>query len=178
MLVFGIPGDVVTVLLMSALIAQGLNPGPSLIEDNRVLFLGLFISVFVATCFLLLIGRLSLKLWVRILNIPPALLYGVVVILCIVGTYGINSDYFDLIVMVFAGVLGYLMRRFDIGLPPLILTFVLSTLLENSFRRGMIQADGNILFFLERPIAVAFIVLTILVLLSTAYRTIKSQKNE
>ena len=106
------------------------------------------------------------------------MLYGVVVVLCIVGTYGINSDYFDLIVMVFAGVLGYIMRRFDIGLPPLILTFVLSTLLENSFRRGMIQADGNILFFLERPIAVAFIVLTILVLLSTAYRTIKSQKNE
>ena len=176
MLVFGIPGDVVTVLLMSALIAQGLNPGPSLIEDNRVLFLGLFISVFIATCFLFLIGRLSLKLWVRILNIPPALLYGVVVVLCIVGTYGINSDFFDLVVMVFAGLLGYLMRRFDVGLPPLILTFVLSSLLENSFRRGMIQADGNIFFFLERPIAVAFIVLTILVLLGTAYRTIKSRK--
>ena len=106
------------------------------------------------------------------------MLYGVVVVLCIVGTYGVNSDYFDLIVMVFAGVLGYLMRRFDIGLPPLILTFVLSTLLENSFRRGMIQADGDIFFFLERPIAVVFIVLTILVLLSTAYRTIKGQRNE
>tara|TARA_B100000700_G_scaffold268400_1_gene309029 strand:+ start:243 stop:1703 length:1461 start_codon:yes stop_codon:yes gene_type:complete len=177
MLVFGIPGDVVTVLLMSALIAQGLNPGPSLIEDNQTLFFGLFISVFVATCFLFLIGRLSLKLWVRLLNIPPALLYGVVVVLCIVGTYGINSDYFDLIVMVCAGVLGYIMRRLDIGLPPLILTFVLSTLLENSFRRGMIQADGNIFFFLERPIAVVFVILTLFVLISTAYRTIKNQKN-
>ena len=177
MLVFGIPGDVVTVLLMSALIAQGLNPGPSLIEDNQTLFFGLFISVFVATCFLFLIGRLSLKLWVRLLNIPPALLYGVVVVLCIVGTYGINSDYFDLIVMVCAGVLGYIMRRLDIGLPPLILTFVLSTLLENSFRRGMIQADGNIFFFLERPIAVVFVILTLFVLISIAYRTIKNQKN-
>ena len=164
MLVFGIPGDIVTAILMSALIAQGLQPGPFLISEHRDVIFGLFMSVLFATVALYVFGRLTMRWWIRILNIPKPLLYSIVVAFCVVGTYSVKSSSFDLAVMFVFGIVGYIMRKLDIAIAPMLLSFVLAKILEESLRRGLVQSDGNLLSFFERPITAGILALTGLVL--------------
>jgi putative tricarboxylic transport membrane protein len=178
MLVFGIPGDIVTAILMSALIAQGLQPGPFLISDHRDVIYGLFISVALATVALYIFGRLTMGWWIRILSIPRPLLYSMVVVFCTVGTYSVHSSVFDLTVMFAFGALGYVMRKLDIAVAPMVLAFVLSKILEPSLRRGLVQTDGSILGFLDRPIAATFIILTAVLLASMAVVEVRRMRSE
>jgi putative tricarboxylic transport membrane protein len=166
MLVFGIPGDIVTAILMSALIAQGLQPGPFLLVEHRDVIYALFMSVLIATFALYIFGRLTLKWWMRILTIPAPLLYSIIVTFCVVGTYSYKSSSFDLVVMFIFGIIGYIFRKLDIAIAPLLLSFVLAKILEESLRRGLIMVDGNILAFFERPIAAIILGLTVVVLIS------------
>ena len=166
MLVFGIPGDIVTAILMSALIAQGLQPGPFLISEHRDVIFGLFMSVLFATFALYIFGRLTMRWWIRILTIPRPLLYSIVVAFCVVGTYSVKSSSFDLAVMFVFGLVGYAMRKLDIAIAPMLLAFVLSKILEESLRRGLVQSDGSILAFFERPITAVILVLTGVVLVT------------
>ena len=168
MLVFGIPGDIVTAILMSALIAQGLQPGPFLIAEHRDVIYGLFMSVLFATFALYIFGRLTLRWWIRILVIPRPLLYSTIVAFCVVGTYSVHSSIFDLAVMFVFGVIGYAFRKLDIALAPMLLSFVLAKILEESLRRGLIHSDGNVLAFFERPIAATILCLTVIVLIAFA----------
>ena len=165
MLVFGIPGDIVTAILMSALIAQGLQPGPFLIAEHREVIYGLFMSVLFA---LYIFGRLTFRWWIRILVIPRPLLYSTIVAFCVVGTYSVHSSIFDLAVMFVFGLIGYIFRKLDIALAPMLLSFVLSKILEESLRRGLIQSDGNLLAFFERPITAVILLLTAIVLITFA----------
>jgi putative tricarboxylic transport membrane protein len=176
MMVFGIPGDIVTAILMSAFIAQGLQPGPFLLTEHRETIYSLFLSVLVSTVFLYVVGRATMPWWGKILSIPTPLLYGMVVIFCIVGTYSIHSNVFDIYVMLAFGVIGYFMRKFGIAIAPMILTFILSTILEESLRRGLVQSGGSILSFAERPIAAFFFALTVVVLFSFAWSEIRSRR--
>ncbi|MCY4542486.1 MAG: tripartite tricarboxylate transporter permease [Rhodobacteraceae bacterium] len=171
MLVFGIPGDIVTAILMSALIAQGLQPGPYLIAEHRDVIFGLFMSVLFATVALYIFGRLTMRWWIRVLTIPRPLLYSVVVAFCVVGTYSVKSSSFDLAVMFVFGVIGYVMRKLDIAIAPLLLSFVLAKILEESLRRGLVQSDGSLLAFFERPITAGILTLTALLLLTFAVLT-------
>ena len=166
MLVFGIPGDIVTAILMSALIAQGLQPGPFLISEHRDVIFGLFMSVLFATFALYIFGRLTMRWWIRILTIPRPLLYSIVVAFCVVGTYSVKSSSFDLAVMFVFGLVGYVMRKLDIAIAPMLLAFVLAKILEESLRRGLVQSDGSILAFFERPITAVILVLTGVVLVA------------
>ena len=168
MLVFGIPGDIVTAILMSALIAQGLQPGPFLISEHRDVIFGLFMSVLFATVALYVFGRLTMRWWIRILTIPRPLLYAIVVAFCVVGTYSVKSSSFDLAVMFAFGIIGYVMRKLDIAIAPLLLSFVLAKILEESLRRGLVQSDGNLHAFFERPITAVILILTVLMLVTFA----------
>jgi putative tricarboxylic transport membrane protein len=164
MLVFGIPGDIVTAILMSALIAQGLQPGPFLIVDHRDVIYGLFISVFLSSIALYVLGRLTMRWWITVLSIPKPLLYAIIVAFCVVGTYSVKSSEFDLAVMLLFGVIGYGFRKLNIALAPMLLAFVLSKYLETSLRHGLVQSDGSLFAFFERPITAVILVLTVLML--------------
>ncbi len=170
MLVFGIPGDIVTAIMMGALIAQGLQPGPSLIAENASVFYSLFVSMFFAMIALAVVGYFSVRYAGRILSAPKPLLFSVVTVLCFAGTYAVNASVFDVGLMVCFGVIGWLMRQFGIPIAPLVLAFILSRLVEDSLRRTLIHADGSLLVFFERPIALVFLVLTVLILGSILFR--------
>lgn len=159
MLVFAIPGDIVTAILMGALIAQGLQPGPRLIEQHSDLFIGLFVCVMLASIALFIIARTTLPVWRKVLQIPRPLLNGAIVILCVAGTFAVNGSYFDLGVMFAFGIAGYLMRKLRIPVAPLLLAFILSRLLEESLRQGLIQAGGSFGAFIFKPIPMVFLTL-------------------
>jgi putative tricarboxylic transport membrane protein len=160
MLIFGIPGDIVTAIMMGALIGQGLQPGPNLIAENPTVFYSLFANMFLSMLMLAFFGFIAVKFAGRILSVPRPILFAAVALLCVAGTYAVGSSLFDVGMMMAFGFLGYLMRKLDIPVPPLVLAFILSRLIEQSFRLSLIQGDGTLLIFVQRPIAAGFLALT------------------
>lgn len=166
MLVFGIPGDIVTAIMMGALIAQGLNPGPRLILEHQEVFYSLFILSFVAMFFLAFVGFFTVRYAGLVLRTSKPVLFSVVTVLCVAGAYSVNSSLFDVGLMVAFGLLGWLMRQLAIPIAPLVLAFILAPIIENAMRRTLIQADGSLMILLERPISAVLLVLTVLLLIS------------
>lgn len=160
----GVPGDPITAVMLGALVLQGVTPGPRLFLDNQSLVLFIFMTLFLANIFLLLGGMAMSPLFSRILRIPEPLLMALVVVLIGMGTYSVNSNPFDLLVALVAGVAGFLLRYNGFPLAPVVIGFVLSPMIEQSLRQGLIIAHGNFLSFFTHPIALLLFILTALFL--------------
>ena len=162
LLSLGIPGDIVTAVLLGAFMIQGIAPGPTMFQEHGRVIYALFVGLMVCNLGNLLIGSLSVRAARGVLKIPQRVLYPVILLLCFVGTYAIDNSLFDVQAMFFFGVLGYVMRKFDYPLAPLLIAFVLGPMLENSLRQALIMSEGHPAIFLSRPISLGFLVLTAL----------------
>jgi putative tricarboxylic transport membrane protein len=159
LLSFGIPGDVVTAVLFAAFMIQGLRPGPRLFEDHGAVVYSILFAMLLCNVVLLLIGFLSLRYVALIAQVPRRIIFPVMAALCVVGSFALNNSLFDVQVLLFFGVVGYFLRKFDFPLAPLIITFILGRQFESSLGQSLILGDGNLTIFLSRPISLAFIVL-------------------
>ncbi|RLA82013.1 MAG: C4-dicarboxylate ABC transporter permease, partial [Deltaproteobacteria bacterium] len=162
LLSLGIPGDIVTAVLLGAFMIQGIAPGPTMFQEHGRIIYALFVGLMVCNLGNLLIGSFSVRAARNVLRIPQRILYPVILLLCFVGTYAIDNSLFDVQAMLFFGVLGYVMRKFDYPLAPLLIAFVLGPMLENALRQALIMSDGNVGIFISRPISLGFLVLTVL----------------
>ncbi len=162
MLAFGIPGDVVTAVMIGAFIAQGLRPGPILFQENIVEIYGIYIALFLATLAMFVVAKLTIRSWVRVLQVPSGLLYPVVTMLCLAGAFSINNSLFDVGIAIAFGILAYAMRMGGFEVAPMVLAFILTPMLEQSLTQSLIMAHGNPAIFVSRPIAALFMVLTAL----------------
>jgi len=153
MMVFGIPGDTVTAVLLGAFMAQGLIPGPQLFEKHATLVYGFFAVLLISNLMLLGIGYLFIRYLRGITMIAPGLLYPSVVALCFAGSFAVNSSYFDLGLTVIGGVAGYLMRKLSIPIAPLVIAMLVAPGLENALRQSLLLSDGSLAIFVTRPIA-------------------------
>jgi putative tricarboxylic transport membrane protein len=158
----GIPGSGTTAVMLAAFQLYGLQPGPLLFTTRPDLVWGLIASLYLANVALLVLNLPLVGLWVKLLDIPKPLLYGGILVVSAVGVYSLDRRAFDLLVVFALGVLGFVMRRFDYPLAPVILGIVLGPLIDNNFRRGMIMTDGNIFTLLTRPLTLAILVLAVL----------------
>lgn len=172
LLVFGIPGDTVTAILLGAFMAQGLTPGPMLFESHGATVYGLFAILLATNVMLLGFGLLAVRWLPRITLIPDGLLFPAVTILCFAGSYSVNSSLFDVFVMVAGGAAGYLMRKTGVPVPPLVIGLLLAPGLENSLRQTMMLSDNSLSIFVERPIAAGILALIALVVLGAAARNV------
>ena len=163
-LAFGVPGDPVTAVMLGALTIQNIYPGPQLFIEHRELMTFLFVALFVVNILMLLMGATLSPLFSRVLKIPEPILLSGVVVLVVIGTYSINTSGFDLLVLLMFGLLGLCLRYFMFPLAPVVIGFVLSPLIESSFRRGMIIANGDFMVFFEKPIALILFILTLIFL--------------
>ena len=162
------PGhNAVTALLLGALVIQGVQPGPTFITARPDLFWGVVASMYVGNVFLLLLNLPLVGLWVQCLRIPYRVLFPLILLLSIVGTYSANKNVFDLWVMLGFGVAGYLLRKLQYEFSPFLIAFVLAPMLEQSLRQSMVMSPDGIMIFGQRPIAaglvVASVVLAVLV---------------
>lgn len=164
MFALGIPGDAVTAILIGALLIHGLQPGPSLFLEQPELVSSLFLLFVVGNVMFLLLGILGLPLLVRILQTPAYYLLPVVAVLCVVGSYAAANSFFDCWLAIGFGVFGYLLKKIQVPVAPMILGFILGPLLEDNLRRALILDDGNIFRFFERPLTL-FAVACIFVIL-------------
>lgn len=166
LLSLGIPGDGVTAILLGAFIVHGMQPGPTLFAENPDMVSIIFIGMFIINILLLFVGLLGAPQFAKFLKIPKRILHPCILMLCVVGTYGVQSSTFDVKMMLLFGVLGYLFVKLGIPRAPVVLALVLGTTLEQNLRRTMVLARGNLWgFFLSRtgetPIALIVLAITI-----------------
>jgi putative tricarboxylic transport membrane protein len=163
----GIPPNVVIALLMGALLIHGVTPGPLTMKEHPEIFWGTVSSMYIGNVLLLILNIPLIAIWVRILKVPYHILYPLILLFCLIGTYSVNSLTDELIVMTVFGVIGYLAKKFDFEMAPLILAYVLGPIFEQSFRQSLIISDGSFSIFITRPIS-AFLILIAAILLFTA----------
>ena len=162
-LVFGIPGDSITAIAIGVLYMKNMNPGPTLFIDNPQNIYAVFIVFVLAQLLMLPLGWMAIKGAKQVLRIPAAVLMPLILLFCIVGSFAINNTVFGVVVMLVAGVLGFYMERWSFPVAPTILGVVLGTMLEEHFFSSLIKADGNLLPFVERPIAATLAALTLVI---------------
>lgn len=174
LLTIGIPANASMAMLFAALLVVGVTPGPQLIDERPDLFWGVINSMYIGNLILLALSIPLVGVFVKILRVRPAILAPITALITILGVYTINNSIFDIFVMVGFGILGYLMKKTGFEPGPLVLAFVLGSLLESSFRRSMLIFDGDPTGFATRPISgtiLAFIAMVIVLpLLKLAFR--------
>jgi putative tricarboxylic transport membrane protein len=162
-LVFGIPGDSITAIVIGVLYMKNMNPGPTLFTTNPQNIYAVFLLFILANLIMVPLGILCIKASKRILKVPRNVLMPIILLFCIVGTFAINNSLFEIGVMLVAGVIAYLLESNKFPIAPAILGVVLGGMLEENFITSMIKSDGSLLAFVTRPIAAGLAVVTILV---------------
>jgi len=176
LLTLGIPGDSATAIMLGALLIHGLIPGPLLFRDNGPLVYAIFISILIINIMVLAIQFFGMKLFVKVLDIPKVNLMGMILVMSVVGSYAINLNYADIVVMFIAGLLGYIMKRSGFPITPLILGLVLGYTIEDNFRKSMVFSDGSFDIFLKSPVSIVFIILALLMLTAPTLKAVWNER--
>ncbi len=162
LMALGVPGDVTTAVLLGAFMIHGLTPGPTLFKEEITLVYAIFGGLLIAIFALFFIGKQAVKAFAKISKLPASLVYPVTAILCTAGVFGFNSSFTDLWVMLLFGVVAYIMRLLNYPLAPLIIAFILEPIGERSIRQSLTLSDGSVFIFLQKPISVLFLTLTVI----------------
>ncbi|HLR29851.1 MAG TPA: tripartite tricarboxylate transporter permease [Paenalcaligenes sp.] len=182
LLALGIPGDVVTAVILGAFMIHGLQPGPLMFESNMDLIYAIFMGLIAGSIILFVLGKASVGVLSKILNLRPSILLPTVLVLCVYGSYAVNKNMFDVLVMFMVGVFGYLMVKLNFPRAPLLIGFVLGPLLEDNFRQSLLIGQGEISFFFSSKISILFWGFTAVYLLSqfggSLIKWFKNQKIE
>ena len=168
LLTLGLPGSPTLAVIMGAFLINGITPGPLLFRDRPDLVWGLIASFYVGNVILLILNLPLVGLWARLLEIPYQYLYSGVLLFCFVGAYSVRQSTFDVGVAVLFGVLGYIFRKLDWPMAPIILALVLGPMAEKSLRTSLEMSGGDFGIFLNRPISAVLLASGLLVLLGSA----------
>lgn len=174
----GIPTNPTFAVLLSAFVMNGLTPGPMLFRDHPDVAWGVIASLYIGNVILLILNLPLVGMWVSILRIPYSILFTLILVFTLIGSYSLNSSAFDVGVMACFGVLGYIFKKLDFPLAPFALTFVLGSRLEVTLGQSMAMFEGDITQILNRPVAAVLLGLALLVLISPALRLLPSRLNE
>jgi len=167
MLTLGIPGNPAIAMIFAALLIQGVTPGPLLLREHPNLFWGVIASMYIGNVLLLVLNLPLVGLWVQMLKVPYSILAPVIVLICSIGVYSMKNDVSDVMMMVIFGVVGYVFRKLQFELGPLLLAFVLGRILERSLRQALLISRGDLSIFFTRPISAAFLAVVALMILAS-----------
>jgi putative tricarboxylic transport membrane protein len=164
LLTLGIAPNVVMAVLLGAFLIHGVEPGPLLMREHPEIFWGVVISMYVGNAMLLVLNLPLIGLWVQLLRVPYRVLFPLILLFCVIGVYGVSGNIWDIVIMLIFGVVGFLMRKLEYPAAPLVLAFVLGRLCEESIRQSLLLSRGSLGILLSRPLAAAFLALTVLVI--------------
>jgi len=178
LLSLGIPPNPIMAIFFSALLIHGIQPGPLLIKQHPDLFWGLVASLYLGNGLLLVLNLPLIGIWVKVLEVPYKILFPLILLFCLIGVYSMNNLSFDLYVMLFFGVVGWLMRKFGYEGAPLILAYVLGPMLENALRQSLLISQGSFLIFVSRPISAVALGFACLLLLTTLLPNFRKRRQQ
>jgi len=177
LLALGIPGDVITAIILGAFMIHGLRPGPLMFNENIELIYAIFMGIMLSSIYLFGIGKICIKFISKISDIPHRILFPVVLILCIFGSYAVNNSTFDIAVMFLMGILGFAMLKLNIPTAPFLIGFILGPMLEDSFRQSLLISRGSYAIFFSTPICWFFWVLTVIIIGMSFWTYSKSKES-
>ncbi|MFY0545892.1 tripartite tricarboxylate transporter permease [Brevibacillus sp. H7] len=172
----GIPSSPTVAVLFGAFMMHGLTPGPALFQNNPDFIWAVIASLFIGNVILLIMNLPMARVWAKIALIPYKLLFPIILLLSFIGAYSINNSLWDVAVMLFFGLVGYFMKKLDIPLAVIVLTFVLGPQIESSLLQSLALSDGSMFIFFERPISAALLVFIFIVLLATIFTSLKNKR--
>lgn len=172
-LVFGIPGDSVTAIVIGLLLMKGLQPGPDIFLMNPEQIGALFLAFVIANLMMIPIGFVAIRLCAKVLTVPRPVLTPMILLFCMVGSFAIDNDPFALVIMTVMGVLAWVMEENGIPVAPAILGIVLGDPFEKHFMTTMMKGDGSLAYFVSRPIAAGLAAVTALVWLGMIWGLVR-----
>ena len=174
LLTLGVPGDIVTAIILGALMIQGLTPGPLLFVEHPVTVYGIFAAFIIANVLMLILGLIAIRGSNKIIAIPSGVLMPIVVTLCAVGGYAVNNNMFDLLIVAIFGVVGYFMIKCNIPQPPMLLAMILAGIAETNFRRALSISQNDYSIFYTSPVAMCILAVSLFVLIKPIYDSIRA----
>ena len=164
MLTLGIPATATMALMLAALTLQGIATGPQVMLEKPDLFWGLIASMWIGNCLLVILNLPLVGLWVKLLTVPYRWLFPSIILFCCIGNYSVSNNPFDVYLCAVIGVLGYALVKLECEPAPLLLGYVLGPLLEENLRRALLIARGDPTVFFTRPLSLAFMIATVVIL--------------
>ena len=152
-LVFGIPGDSITAVVIGVLFMKGLRPGPMIFEQQPEIIYAVYFAFIIANLLMVPFGYLAVKTSSQMLRVPKHILIPIIMMMAITGAFAMNNDVFDIIMLGLMGIVGFFMERHDYPVAPIVLGLVLGPILEQNFMTSMIKSDWNLTLFFVRPIS-------------------------
>jgi putative tricarboxylic transport membrane protein len=172
----GIPTGPATAVMMIALLIHGVRPGPLFISEQPQLFWSLVASMYIGNMILVILNLPLVGLFINLLRVPFRILFPIILLICLVGTYAVNSSIVELIILLVCGVLGYLFRKLDFDAAPFILSIIIGPSLENAFRWSLMRSAGSFSIFVKSPITRTLIACSCLLLIWNIYRALRPKK--
>ena len=160
----GIPGNMAAALLIGAFVVHGMIPGPLMFEQNAQFIYAIYGSLIIANLFLLGVGRLGLRLFCKVVQIPSVILYPIIIFTCVMGAYLAQYAVFDVTLMLCFSLLAYFIRKFDYSFICLIIGFILAPIWETSLQQVIIASEQDPYMFLTRPVAVVLMLMTFFII--------------
>ncbi|AML51880.1 tripartite tricarboxylate transporter permease [Falsihalocynthiibacter arcticus] len=164
MLTLGIPSNPVMALMISALVIQGIEPGPAVITQHPELFWGVIASMWVGNLMLLVLNLPLVGLWVKLVSIPYKYLFPTVIIFACIGVYSISNSPIAVVTMAGFGMFGYVLRKLECEAAPMILGFILGPMMEGHMQRALLIGRGDPTVFLREPISAGLLILAAIAL--------------
>jgi putative tricarboxylic transport membrane protein len=178
MLTLGIPSNPVMALMIGAMIIQGIQPGPGVMTEQPALFWGMITSMWVGNLFLVVLNLPMIGLWVRLISVPYHILYPCILVFCGIGVFSVSNSIFDVYLMALFGFLGYIFAKLECEPAPMLMAYVLGSMMEEYLRRAMLLSRGDPMTFLERPISLAMLVLSAAAMAVVLLPAIRKKRDE
>jgi len=182
LLTLGIPGSGTTAVILGALISYGVQPGPTMYTDNPALFWSVIVSMYIGNAVLLILNLPLIPYIAKLLALPRQILLPLIIFFSLIGVYLITFNNFDIYMMTLFASITLFLRLVDFPMPPMILGFILGSMMEDNLRRALTISDGSLSFLWERPITLSILTLTIIILfmpiISDFFLKIKNRRKE
>lgn len=176
MLTLGIPSNPVMALMISALIIQGIEPGPAVITDHPELFWGIIASMWIGNLMLLVLNLPLVGLWVKLVSIPYKFLFPIVIVFACVGVFSINNTAFAVLTMAAFGVLGYVLKKLECEAAPMILGFILGPMMEGHMQRALLISGGDVAVFVREPISAGLLAVAAIALVAAVLPSVRQTR--
>jgi len=165
LLTLGIPTNATMALLLGLLLTYGVQIGPLLLTHHSDIFWGVVVSMYIGNVMLLLLNLPLIGLWVKILKVPYPILSPFILLFCVIGSYSLQNNIDDVLIMLLFGIFGYLTKKFDYDAAPMVLAFVLSPMMERALRQSLLVSHGSFLIFITQPISATLLFIAAILLI-------------
>ncbi|MDX2158691.1 MAG: tripartite tricarboxylate transporter permease [Hyphomicrobiaceae bacterium] len=178
MLTLGIPSNAVMAMMIGGMMIHGIVPGPQVMDQKPELFWGMIVSMWLGNLMLVVLNLPLIGIWVKMLLVPYRLLAIAILFFCCIGVYSLNNLWSEVLFMAFFGVLGYAFVKLGCEPAPLLLGFLLGPLMEVYMRRAMLLSRGDPMVFLQRPLSLAFLIVSAVVLILVLLPNMRKAREE